>query len=98
MSGAGSGPASGEADRPWPVLAGPTASGKTDLSLALAERVPIEVVSMDSRQVYRGMDVGTDKVPAEGRARVPHHGLDLASPAERYSAGQFARALQLLTP
>jgi tRNA dimethylallyltransferase len=74
------------------ALIGPTASGKTDLSLALAERVPIEIVSMDSRQVYRGMDVGTDKVPAAARARVPHHGLDLVSPAERYSAGQFARA------
>jgi len=78
---------------PWFLaVVGPTASGKTDLSLALAEKVRIEVVSMDSRQVYRGMDVGTDKVPAAARARVPHHGLDLVTPAERYSAGQFARA------
>ncbi|MGE0161188.1 MAG: tRNA (adenosine(37)-N6)-dimethylallyltransferase MiaA [Gemmatimonadales bacterium] len=74
------------------ALIGPTASGKTDLSLALAEKVRIEVISMDSRQVYRGMDVGTDKVPASARARVPHHGIDLVSPAERFSAGQFARA------
>jgi tRNA dimethylallyltransferase len=74
------------------ALMGPTASGKTDLSLALAEKVRIEVISMDSRQVYRGMDVGTDKVPASARARVPHHGLDLVSPAERFSAGEFARA------
>lgn len=74
------------------AVIGPTASGKTELSLALAEKVRIEVVSMDSRQVYRGMDVGTDKVPAAARARVPHHGLDLVTPAERYSAGQFARA------
>jgi tRNA dimethylallyltransferase len=80
-------------DRPvFLALIGPTASGKTELSLALAERVSIEIVSMDSRQVYRGMDVGTDKVPESARARVPHHGLDLVSPAERYSAGQFARA------
>jgi tRNA dimethylallyltransferase len=74
------------------ALVGPTASGKTELSLALAEKVRIEVISMDSRQVYRGMDIGTDKVSAAARACVPHHGLDLASPAERYSAGQFARA------
>ena len=74
------------------ALVGPTASGKTDLSLALADRVDIEVISMDSRQVYRGMDVGTDKVPAAARARVPHHGLDVVSPAERYSAGQFGRS------
>jgi tRNA dimethylallyltransferase len=73
------------------AVVGPTASGKTDLSLALADRVPIEIVSMDSRQVYRGMDVGTDKVPERARARVPHHGLDLVSPSERYSAGRFAR-------
>jgi tRNA dimethylallyltransferase len=73
------------------ALIGPTASGKTDLSLALAEQVRIEVISMDSRQVYRGMDVGTDKVPQSARARVPHHGLDIVSTAERYSAGQFAR-------
>jgi tRNA dimethylallyltransferase len=74
------------------ALVGPTASGKTDLSLALAEKVRIEVVSVDSRQVYRGMDVGPDKVTPAARARVPHHGLDLGTPAERYSAGQFARA------
>lgn len=73
------------------ALTGPTASGKTDLSLALAERLSVEVISMDSRQVYRGMDVGTDKVVREARAAVPHHGLDLVDPDRRYSAGQFAR-------
>ncbi|MEQ8331052.1 MAG: tRNA (adenosine(37)-N6)-dimethylallyltransferase MiaA [Longimicrobiales bacterium] len=73
------------------AITGPTASGKTDLSLALAERLDGEVVSMDSRQVYRGMDVGTDKVDQAGRRRVPHHGLDLVAPDERYSAGRFAR-------
>lgn len=73
------------------AIVGPTASGKTDLSVAIAERVGAEIVSMDSRQVYRGMDIGTDKVADEIRARVPHHGLDLVDPPERYSAGQFAR-------
>jgi tRNA dimethylallyltransferase len=73
------------------AVVGPTAVGKTALSLALAEHLPIEIVSMDSRQVYRDMDIGTDKVSAEERARVPHHGLDLVAPSERFSAGRFAR-------
>ena len=73
------------------ALVGATASGKTELSEALAERIPIEVISMDSRQVYRGMDIGTDKVSARTRAGIPHHGLDLVEPSERYSAGRFAR-------
>lgn len=73
------------------AVTGPTASGKTDLSLALAERVRAEVISMDSRQVYRDMDIGTDKVGRAARAAVPHHGLDLVAPDERYSAGRFAR-------
>ncbi len=73
------------------ALVGPTASGKTALGLAVAEALSGEVVSMDSRQVYRGMDVGTDKVSLADRGRVPHHGLDLLDPDERYSAGQFAR-------
>lgn len=73
------------------ALVGPTTSGKTALALALARRGPAEIVSMDSRQVYVGMDIGTDKVPAEARGAVPHHGLDLVPPSERYSAGRFAR-------
>lgn len=73
------------------AVTGPTASGKTDLSLALAAHLDIEIISMDSRQVYRGMDIGTDKVLDADRARVPHHGLDLIGPDARYSAGQFAR-------
>lgn len=73
------------------ALVGATASGKTAVSLEVAARVQAEVVSMDSRQVYRGMDVGTAKVGATARALVPHHGLDLVSPGERYSAGRFAR-------
>lgn len=73
------------------ALVGPTASGKTRLSLALAGRLDAEVVSVDSRQVYRGMDVGTAKVTPAERASVPHHGLDLVDPDESYSAGRFAR-------
>ena len=73
------------------VLVGPTTSGKTALSLQLAERLGAEIISMDSRQVYRGMDIGTDKVALSDRARVPHHGLDLIDPDERYSAGRFGR-------
>jgi tRNA dimethylallyltransferase len=72
------------------AITGPTASGKTDLSLALAARARVEVVSMDSRQVYRDLDIGTDKVGLTARASVPHHGLDLVGAEERYSAGRFA--------
>ncbi|MBX6363024.1 MAG: tRNA (adenosine(37)-N6)-dimethylallyltransferase MiaA [Gemmatimonadetes bacterium] len=73
------------------VITGPTASGKTALSLAVAERLDGEIISMDSRQVYRGMDIGTAKLlPAERRG-IPHHGLDLVDPDQRYSAGAFAR-------
>ena len=73
------------------AIVGPTCSGKTDLSLEIAMRLGGEIISMDSRQVYRGMDVGTDKVSKEDRERVPHHGLDLLEPDQAYSAGQFAR-------
>ncbi len=73
------------------AITGPTASGKTDLSVALAAELPAEIISMDSRQVYRGMDIGTAKVEGEAQAQVPHHGLNLIDPDQRYSAGQFAR-------
>jgi len=72
-------------------LTGPTACGKTDLALALAERFPIEIVSMDSALVYRGMDIGTAKPSADVRSHVPHHLIDIVDPSEPYSAGQFAR-------
>lgn len=80
-------------ERPPPVLAllGPTASGKTDLALALAERWPIDIVNMDSAQIYRGMDIGTAKPDAATRARLPHHLFDHVDPAEAYSAGRFVR-------
>ena len=70
-------------------LLGPTASGKSRLALELAARLPIEIVSVDSAQVYRGMDVGTAKPSKEERRRVPHHLIDLLEPDERYSAGRF---------
>ena len=73
------------------VLAGPTASGKTEASLALAERWPIEIVSMDSALVYRSMDIGTAKPNADELARVPHHLIDIRDPAQAYSAADFAR-------
>jgi tRNA A37 N6-isopentenylltransferase MiaA len=69
---------------------GPTAVGKTAVALALAELVPIEVVSADSRQIYRRLDIGTAKPTRRERRRVPHHGLDLVDPGQRYSAGRFA--------
>ncbi len=73
------------------ALIGPTASGKTELSVPLALDLDGEIISMDSRQVYRGMDIGTDKVEPAHRKAVPHHGLDLVDPSERYSAGRFGR-------
>jgi len=72
------------------VLVGPTAVGKTAVALALAELMPIEVVSADSRQIYRRLDIGTAKPTKRERRRVPHHGLDLVEPGQRYSAGRFA--------
>jgi tRNA dimethylallyltransferase len=71
------------------VLAGPTAVGKSELALRLAESVGGQILSVDSRQVVRGMDIGTAKPSAAERARVPHHLLDLIEPHETYSAGRF---------
>lgn len=73
------------------VLTGPTASGKTKAALALADDLPIEVVSADSRQVYRGMDVGTAKPTAAERAQLPHHLIDIMDPHEIYSAHRFVQ-------
>ena len=74
-----------------PVLVGPTAVGKTAVACALAEHWPITVISADSRQVYRGLDIGTAKPTPEILEQVPHIGLDVVDPGERYSAGRFAR-------
>ncbi|MFQ5535913.1 MAG: tRNA (adenosine(37)-N6)-dimethylallyltransferase MiaA [Gemmatimonadota bacterium] len=73
------------------AITGPTASGKTALSLEVARRLGGEIISMDSRQVYTGMDIGTDKVSREEREAIPHFGVDLVDPSQRYSAGRFAR-------
>ena len=70
-------------------VVGPTASGKTDLALALARSWPVEILVADSRQVYRGMDVGTAKPDATARASVPHHLLDLVDPDEPFSVAQW---------
>jgi tRNA dimethylallyltransferase len=77
--------------RPVAILTGPTGTGKTDVALALAREFPIEIVSVDSAQVYRGLDVGSAKPSAEILAQVPHHLIDLVEPTESYSAGQFVR-------
>src|SRR5438093_2968544 len=74
-----------------PVVVGPTGVGKTAVAAALAALTPITVISADARQVYRGLDIGTAKPERDVRARVPHAGLDLVDPGERYSAGRFAR-------
>ncbi|MFN9212851.1 MAG: tRNA (adenosine(37)-N6)-dimethylallyltransferase MiaA [Betaproteobacteria bacterium] len=73
------------------LLLGPTASGKSALALQLAQEIPLEIVSIDSAQVYRGMDIGTAKPTAAERAAVPHHLLDLRDPSEPYSAADFVR-------
>jgi tRNA dimethylallyltransferase len=73
------------------LLMGPTGSGKSDLAMRLAEALPLEIVSVDSALVYRGMDIGTAKPSAEMRARVPHHLIDIRDPAQGYSAGEFTR-------
>lgn len=75
---------------PYLALVGPTASGKSAAALALAQVRPIEIVSVDSALVYRGMDIGTAKPTAEERARVPHHLIDIRDPARAYSAADFA--------
>lgn len=80
------------------VIIGPTAVGKTDLSLELAEQFNGEIISGDSMQVYRGMDIGTAKAEPHDLARVPHHLIDIISPAEEYSVAIFQEsATRLIT-
>ena len=73
------------------ALVGPTASGKTALALALAQQVPLEIISLDSALVYRGMDIGTAKPTREELQAVPHHLIDIREPSQSYSAAEFAR-------
>ncbi len=77
-------------------LMGPTAAGKTDMALHLAERLPCELISVDSALVYRGMDIGTAKPDAQTLARYPHHLVDILDPAEAYSAARFRSDAQRL--
>jgi tRNA dimethylallyltransferase len=74
---------------PLVVIAGPTASGKSSLAIELAERFDGEIICADSRTIYRGMDIGTAKPTKEEQAKVPHWGLDLIQPDERYTAAEF---------
>ncbi len=78
-------------DYPLIAIAGPTASGKSELAIFLAARLGGEVVSYDSVQFYRGFDIGTGKLPPEGRKGIPHHLLDCLDPAEPFTAGDFRR-------
>ena len=72
------------------VITGPTASGKTALGVTLAQRLGGEVVSADSMQIYRGMDIGTAKPTPEEMQGVPHHMIDIADPMENYSVSRYA--------
>src|ERR671919_2473614 len=72
------------------AVLGPTASGKSALGLALAERYDGEIINCDSTAVYRGFDIGTDKLSLEQRRGIPHHLIDIADPTEVYTAAQFA--------
>ena len=77
-------------------IAGPTASGKSALALALAERLPVEIISVDSALVYRGMDIGTAKPTPAELAAAPHHLIDIREPTEAYSAADFVRDAERL--
>jgi tRNA dimethylallyltransferase len=75
------------------VICGPTAAGKSAIAMAVAERLGASIISADSRQVYRGFDIGTAKPSAGERRRVPHYGIDVADPAGRYTAADWADAV-----
>ena len=90
MAGSSSDIAAGATTRPpIVVIVGPTAAGKSELAIRLAEAAGGEIVSADSQQVYRGMDIGTGKIGPNERRRVPHHLLDVADPDEAMTAGRF---------
>jgi tRNA dimethylallyltransferase len=87
----GAGVSAGAATRIVVAILGPTATGKSTLGLALAEHLGGEVVSCDSTAVYRGFDIGTDKMPMDDRRAIPHHLIDVAEPTEQYTAARYAR-------
>jgi len=77
--------------KPLIAILGPTATGKSALGIAIAERFNGEIINCDSTAVYRGFDIGTDKVPMAERRGIPHHLIDIADPTDEYTAAQFAR-------
>lgn len=81
----------GNSKKPLIVLLGPTASGKTALSLKIAQEFNCEIISADSRQVYKYMDVGTDKISTEKRQGIPHYLIDVADPSQRFTVADFKR-------
>ena len=76
------------------AILGPTASGKSALGLAVAERYHGEIINCDSTAVYRGFDIGTDKLPVSARQGIPHHLIDIADPVDTYSAAKFSKEAQ----
>ena len=89
MSSAACSGAAAAAQLPVYLLTGPTGTGKSDWAIRLAQSAPVEIVSVDSALVYRGLDIGTAKPAAQLRARLPHHLVDICDPVESYSAGRF---------
>jgi tRNA dimethylallyltransferase len=81
-------------ESPLIVVLGPTAAGKSALSLELAERLDAEIIGADSRQVYRGLDIGTAKVSASERATIPHHLIDIVDPDEPFGLGDYQRLFE----
>ena len=82
----------------WLAIAGPTASGKTALALAIAQQRPVEIISVDSALVFRGLDIGSAKPSAAELAAVPHHLIDIRDPLHAYSAAEFVRDARALLP
>lgn len=79
------------------ILTGPTASGKTDVALSIAESIRAEIISADSMLVYRGMDIGTEKPPAAMQRKVRHHLIDVVDPWEEYSVGRYVKDFERVT-
>src|SRR3990172_7525219 len=73
------------------IILGPTAVGKTEIAISLAEEIDAEIISADSMQVYRGMDIGTAKPTKEERARIRHHLIDVANPTDEFSVGDYLK-------
>ena len=80
------------------LLMGPTAAGKTGLALALHDRLPVSLISVDSAQVYRGLDVGSAKLDSETLARYPHALIDIREPEQAYSAAEFVADAEAAAP